>query len=463
MNKLGKDLRQLVGNNIVKTDPADLLVYEADANHYFAKGKPDAVVLPGSKEDVSKVLKYAAGVGIPVTPRGAGTGLSGGCTPMLGGIVLDMKRMNRILDINPGNFNAVAECGVVLERFQRTVENQNMFYPPDPQSKSVCTLGGNVSTGAGGPYGVKYGTTKNYVLGLEVVLPDGEIIRTGSNCTKNSTGYDFTHLMTGAEGTLGVVTEVITRLIPLPATNRTVIVSCDSPEMASKMVSAIIAAGTLPAMLEYVPGISIGIVNQYISNPLNTEIEACLFIKLDGFESQVEEEAKQIEEACSEMGAIEIRIVEDRKEAENYWTARASGYGAALKLCKKIIAEDVTVPRDRLPEFIRTMGDLSAKLGIIVTNSGHAGDGNAHPGILLTELNEETEQKAQEAIREIIRTGLALGGCISGEHGIGIHKAEFLEDQLGKRQIELMKAVKKAFDPHTIMNPGKIWIEGDAL
>ncbi|NQU66256.1 MAG: FAD-binding protein [SAR324 cluster bacterium] len=463
MNGLTKDLAQLIGRQSVKADAEDLLAYEADATHYFARGKPDAVVLPLTAEDVSKVLRYAANTAnLPVTPRGAGSGLSGGCTPIHGGIVMDMKRMNRILEINQGNLTARAESGVVLSHFHRAVEKLTLFYPPDPQSMTVCTLGGNVSTRAGGPHGVKYGTTGNYVLGLEVVLPDGSIINTGSTCVKHSVGYDLTHLMTGSEGTLGVITQTTLRLLPLPPSNRTIIVSCETSEAAVETVSAIIAAGVVPAMLEYVSKRAIRLMGKMLNPPLETAGEACLFVKLDGQENQITDESRRIEAICHDMQALDVRVIEDKKVAASYWKARSNLYPLSMAAAHKVITEDVTVPRDRIPAYLRALQQISARLGIIVGAAGHAGDGNMHPTIMMLDDSPEQMEKSLEAVREVIKAGLALGGSISGEHGIGWHKSEFIVDELGQRQVTLMKAIKKAFDPTGIMNPGKIWMDGGA-
>ncbi|MCP4753820.1 MAG: FAD-binding protein [Proteobacteria bacterium] len=462
MDGLSKDLRQLIGDKRVRTDPEDLFSYQSDATHHFARGKPDAIVLPVSAAEISRVVKYASDNGIPVTPRGAGSGLSGACTPIEGGIVLDMKRMNRIIDINRGNLTATVECGVVTANFHRRVEKERLFYPPDPQSMSVCTLGGNVATRAGGPRGVKYGTTGNYVLGLEVVLPDGSVINTGGTCVKQSVGYDLTHLLTGSEGTLGVLTQIHTRLIPLPPAHRTVVIACESPDQASRVVSEIIAAGIVPAVLEYLTGGAIGLMNTMITPPLKTEGKAYLLLDVDGTESQIDEESKRIADLCRDMKTMDVRVVEDEKEAATYWKARSSLMPLTMLMAKKMIIEDVTVPRDKIPEFVQAVEKISADSGILVGVNGHAGDGNIHPTVILSEVNEKTEKAAQEVIKEIVAVGLKMGGSISGEHGIGLHKAEFLAQQLGQRQVELHKQIKKAIDPVGIMNPGKIWTQGGA-
>jgi glycolate oxidase len=457
MGNLASDLRSLLDKNKVKTEPEDLYSYSSDSIRYHAKNNPDAVVLPSTTEDVSKVIKYALKNSIPVTPRGAGSGLSGGCTPVDGGIVLDMKRMNSIIEINRGNMTATCEAGVVLANFHRSVEKINLFYPPDPQSMSVCTIGGNVATRAGGPRGVKYGTTGNYVLGLEFVLPDGEVINTGGSCVKNSVGYDITHLMTGAEGTLGVITKVTSRLIPLPPCYKTIIIGCAKADLAAQIVSSITANAAVPSMLEYISQAAAGFMNSFINPPLIADMEAYLFLKLDGTQSQIEYESKKIETICRDMGVNDIRVVEDEVEAKSYWEARSKLYPLLVSFFKQIIAEDVTVPRDKFPELLRALPEISAATGLLIGAAGHAGDGNVHPSILLGEINEEVKKKTEEAIDMIINKAIDLGGCISGEHGIGLHKAAFLEKSIGKRQVELLKQIKNAIDPAGIMNPGKIW------
>lgn len=458
MNGLGKDLARLLEPARVRTDPEDLRAYMSDALHYYRPSMPDAVVLPVTTEEVAKVLAYACANDVPVTPRGAGSGLAGGCTPLYGGIVLDMKRMNRILEIDRDNMTATAEAGVVLARFHRTVERMNLFYPPDPQSMSVCTLGGNVATRAGGPRGVKYGTTPNYVLGLEVVLPDGEIIRTGGKVVKMSTGYDITKLMCGSEGTLGVVTGVTVRLLPLPPAHRTVMVTCETLDQSAELVADIIAAGAVPAMLELLMNMAIVVMNNYITPPLSVGAGAYLLMEFDGIEAQVEHEIAKVREICEQKGVQELRIIEDEKEAASYWEGRSKLYPLMTTVYRRAVTEDVTVPRNRIPELVRAAQDVSFETGIAVGIAGHAGDGNMHPSMLMMDISSETEAKANTAIEKIVRKGLGLGGTISGEHGIGMHKAAFLEWELGKAQIELFKRIKQAFDPKNIMNPGKIWV-----
>jgi len=453
------ELSKEIDPKLIVSEPEDLLAYESDATHDLAKMKPDVVILPNTTEEVSKVIKFANLYQIPVTPRGAGSGLAGGSTPIKKGLVLDLKRMNKIIEINRGNMTAVVESGVVLGDFHRAVEKQKLFYPPDPQSMAVCTIGGNIATRAGGPRGVKYGTTSHYVLGLEVVLPDGEIINTGGTCVKHSTGYDLTHLFAGSEGTLGVITKANLRLLPLPATHRTVIVTCETAYQASKIISEIIARGVVPAMLEFISLSAMTLLNKFLIEPLVLNGEAYLFLDLDGEIEQIRKEIEKVQKICNEMNVVDIRFEEDEEKSASYWIARSNLYPSLVSSVKKLIPEDVTVPRNLLSEFITEIGKIPTMDHISIGVSGHAGDGNFHPTIMLTDINSEIEQRAQEIAGEIIQCALKMKGGISGEHGIGLHKAQFIEMELGSRQLKLQKQIKNAIDPMGIMNPGKIWLE----
>lgn len=456
---LRKDLSRLLGGGKVRTEPEDLLAYSSDATRYYAQGKPEAVVLAESVDDVCKVLSYANQYAVPVTPRGAGSGLSGGSTPIKGGIVLDMKRMNKILEISKGNMTARAESGVVLANFHRAVEKERLFYPPDPQSMDVCTLGGNVACRAGGPRGVKYGTTPNYVLGLEAVLPDGSVINTGGISVKQANGYNITQIITGSEGTLAVITKVNLRLLTLPPDRKTLIIVCDSAQLAAEMVSRIIYEGVMPSVLEYLEVGAIWLMNTYSPIPVAQDGQVYLLIELDGTAAVIAEDIGMIKSLSEKMGAREVKIIEDKKQADGIWKARKNLSPLILRIFQKSISEDVTVPRDKIPEMVRAVREIGASLGVPTGMSGHAGDGNIHPGVQLREITPEMEQKAEEAIRLMIEKGIELGGTVSGEHGIGLHKSAYIEKELGRDQIELMKRIKYAFDPKGIMNPGKIWTE----
>ena len=378
MKGLARDLGRLVAKERVKTDPEDLFAYGGDATYYVKRGKPDAVVLPENTSEVSEVMKYAFHHAIPVTPRGAGSGLSGGCTPLHGGIVLDTKRMGRILEINRRNMSARVEAGVVLADFHKAVKKLGLFYPPNPQSMNVCTLGGNVATRACGPHGVKYGATGDYVLGLEVVLPDGSVIAPGGLAARNSAGYDLTHLFAGSEGTLGVITKANLRLLALPPAHRTAVVACESIEQAGDTVSEILAGGTLPAMVEFIPQMAIVAMNNYITPPLITEGQAYLLIDLDGTEDEIKAQSNHILGICRRMGVLDIRVIEDEKEAETYWTARSNLGAMLLTVMKKAINEDVAVPRDRIPDFVREIQGMASTLSKVVLGIGRARRGRKH-------------------------------------------------------------------------------------
>lgn len=462
MHSLAKDLRKFLHPDQVFTSKEDLLAYANDGTFYMKRRIPDAVVLPNKTEDVARLLRYADQNEIPVTPRGAGTGLAGGCTPVKGGIVLDMKRMNSIREINKDNMTASVEAGVVLANFQKAVEGQSLFYPPDPQSMAACTLGGNVATRAGGPRGVKYGTTGQYVLGVNFVLPNGEIIKSGGKFVKQSVGYDLPHLMTGSEGTLGVITDIDLRLLPYPEDNRTLVVVCETLDQAAELVSAIIARGAVPAMMEYVIKLAISVMNsQYaFKKPIPETGEAYLLVYLDGSTAQVEKETSVIREIAMDLKVPDVIVEEDKNAAAQYWKARKNFFPMVMSIFKRVIIEDVTVPRNRIPAFVSAVQNIAMARGVTIGQAGHAGDGNLHPTIMQLEISPQTAIQAKEAIDDLIRAGLELGGTISGEHGIGIHKQEYLEWELGASQVDLMRRIKKAFDPRGIMNPGKIWLDG---
>lgn len=459
MSSIGKDLRKILSSGQVLDMPEDVTAYANDATYYIARKNPDAVVLAESTADVSAVMKYASANRIPVVPRGAGSGLAGGCTPVHGGIVIDMKRMNSILEINNKNMTAVVEGGVVLGDFVKKVERMGLFYPPDPQSSQVCTIGGNIATRAGGPRGVKYGTTERYVTGVEAVMADGSVITPGGKVVKQSSGYDLTHLFTGSEGTLCVITKGMLRLLPLPRAKKTIVVTCSSSDQAAEIVSEIIARGAVPAMLEFLVNLAIIAMNNYIKPPLPLNGQAYLLMEVDGGEEQVDVEVLEIESVCKALGAIDIRIISSITESAMYWYARSRLYPLMTTIFKRVITEDITVPRDKIPELVRRIQAIAANVGVSVGLAGHAGDGNMHPTILHGEISEEMSRKADKAIEDIIKAGLELEGTISGEHGIGLHKNKFLELEHGHDQVEIMKTIKRALDPLNIMNPGKIWTE----
>ena len=459
MNSIGKDLRKIVPERRVLDLPEDLSAYANDATFYIAKRSPDAVAIPETTDEVSAIIRYASVNRIPVVPRGAGSGLAGGCTPIHGGIVLDMKRMNSIIEIDHKNMSATVECGVILDNFNRALAKQRLFYPPDPQSMSVCTIGGNVATRAGGPRGVKYGTTERYVTGLEAVMPDGSVINPGGKIMKQSSGYDITHLMTGSEGTLGVITKAHLRILPAPSVKKTVLVACSTVDQAAEIVSEIIARGAIPSMLEFLPKLAFSVLNNYLNPKVEIIGEAYLLMEFDGSMSQVDEDTLGVQQICTDMAAVEVKIISGEAESSRYWWGRSRIYPGMLQIFKRVITEDITVPRNSIPEFVRRVQGIAASCGVLIGIAGHAGDGNMHPTVMQGEISAEMSARAEKAIEEIVRAGLDLKGTISGEHGIGIHKNRFLELEHGKAEIAVMKKVKAALDPLNIMNPGKLWLE----
>jgi len=451
-----KELERLVGPERVFSHEVDLLCHSYDGT--FVERTPDLVVRPVTTEQVSGVLALAHKEGVPVYPRGAATGLSGGAVPLRGGIVLDLTAMDKIYEINQEDMLAVVGPGVVTGHLHREVEARGLFYPPDPSSSDFCTMGGNVAECAGGPRGLKYGVTRDYILGLEVVLADGRIIRTGGRTIKNVTGYDLTRLFVGSEGTLGVVTEIIVRLIPKPSHVRTLLACFKNLVRAGEAVTAILSAGVLPRTLEIMDAASISLVERFASCGLPLDAEAVLLIETDGSEQEATEAAELIVRLLRKVGAQDIRLAKDAIEAQELWKARKSISPAIAKIKPTKISEDATVPRSRVAEMIKRLGQIRQKYGIDLVIFGHAGDGNLHPNIACDRSDPKEMEKVEKAIGEIFEAALELGGTLSGEHGIGILKAPYLRRELGPAY-EVMRTIKKALDPDNILNPGKIFAE----
>jgi len=451
-------LRKIAGKGAVLTSREDLTTYSYDATTTWAH-LPDVVVLPTTTEQVSQLLKLANENRIPVTPRGAGTNLSGGSIPIKGGIVLCTTRMNRILEINKGNLVATVEPGVVLQDFNLALAKEGLFYPPDPQSFMGCTLGGTVAENAGGPYCLKYGVTKQYVLGLEVVLANGYIMKLGGVTVKNRTGYELVMLFTGSEGTLGVITKITVRLLPMPPASKSMMAAFDDMSVGGQAVSNILASGLVPAKVEFLDNFALRRIEEMTPMGLPVEASALLLLQVDGSPAAVATESEQILDILSKSGAKDVRVAKDEAEAAMYWRMRSAGFAAVFSAAHTVIAEDVTVPRDKLAEFIRKLGEISERTGFFIQLLGHAGDGNLHPTILTDIRDKEQFARAQDAMAEIFRMAMALGGVLSGEHGIGLEKRRFLKEAMDPVAIELMKEIKQILDPNNILNPGKIWEE----
>jgi len=455
-NKTLKEIEHIVGKPNCLSKKEDILCYSYDTTSdvYY----PDAVVFPQNSQQIASVLKLANHFAFSVTPRGAGSGMTGGSLPVNGGIVMAMTRLNRIIGIDRDNLVAVAEPGVVTGDFQKAVEAQGLFYPPDPSSADFSTLGGNAAECAGGPRAVKYGVTRDYVLGLKVVLPTGEIIKTGVQTAKGVVGYDLTRLIVGSEGTLGIITELTLRLLPLPDRVETMTVVYDKMETAAETVSEIIRSGIIPRSIEYMDNASIRCAEDYMKAGLPTDADAILIIEVDGTDHEVSHAMNRITSVCKKAGAKEIKTAENRQDAEILWKARKSVSPALFKYGPDKINEDIVVPRSRIPDMVRKIKALSRETGLTMVSFGHAGDGNIHFNIMLDKQDPAQLRKANQAVDDVFDYTLALGGTISGEHGVGITKSAYMTKEISAESIELMRRIKAAFDPAKILNPGKMLV-----
>jgi len=448
------ELRTIVGEGRYFDNEEDLLLYSYDS--FTVQAMPEAALLPVSTDEVSRIMKVAAREKIPVTARGAGTNLAGGSVPVRGGIVLVFTKMNRILEIDKVNRVAVVQPGVINMEFQKELAKQGLYYPPDPGSMAVSTMGGNVAENAGGPRAVKYGVTKDYLLGVEVVLATGEIMRTGGKTLKNVSGYNLTQLFCGSEGTLGIITEMTFKLIPLPETKRTLQAAYKSLGDAGKTIARVFEIGILPVALEILDKVCINIIEDYTHLGLPREAEALLLIEVDGPEAAVIAQAERLTALCREMGAHEVATAKTMPEIDEIWRARRSAYGATARLRSTVIAEDCTVPIGNLVTMFQEVARIAAKYNLVIPVVAHAGDGNLHPQIV-TDINDQEEmQRVVKAIDEISLRAVELGGTLTGEHGIGIAKRELLPVELGAVATEITKSLKKVFDPFNILNPDKV-------
>ncbi len=451
-------LRQIAGKDNVLTSKEELVAYSYDATNLWSH-VPDVVVLPTNTEQISQILKLANENNIPVTPRGSGTNVSGGSIPIKGGIVLCTTRMDRILEINKTNLNAMVEPGVILQDFNNALAREGLFFPPDPQSFAGCTMGGVVAENSGGPSCLKYGVTKQYVLGLEVVLADGKIMNIGGLTPKNRTGYELIMLFTGSEGTLGIITRITVRLLPAPKANKTVVAVFGDVAIAGETVSEIIDSGVLPSKIEFVDNWTFEKFQGLLPPEILANAQVILLIEVDGLPEIVETEARQIFDICKKSRTLEVRVPEDGEEAQKYWQARTAHFSDISSRAYTIVHEDVCVPRDRLAEFIRISREKAQQHDVPLSIAGHVGDGNFHPVVLTDVRDREHFQRALKCVDEIIETALSLGGVLSGEHGIGLEKQRFLKKAMDPVAIDTMKKIKDVLDPNHILNPGKIWEE----
>lgn len=450
-------LRGIAGEAHVVTNPADLEPYGQDETEDFLYF-PEAVVKPSSTDQVSGILKLCFEKSIPVTPRGGGTGLSGGALPVFGGVLISFERMNRILEIDLDNLMAVVEPGVITQTFQEEVEKVGLFYPPDPASKGTCTLGGNVAECAGGPRALKYGTTKDYVYGLEAVLADGSIIRPGGKLLKNVSGYSLTQLLIGSEGTLAVITQIIMKLIPLPSLRRTLIAPYHSLEQACRSLTTIFKARIVPCAAEFMERAAIKAAEDKLERKFPYgDYEAQLLIEVDGNDEGVlDREIEKVGDVCLKGGAVDVYVADSRARQEEMWEMRRS-IGEAVKGISIYKEEDTVVPRAQLPALMREVKAISQKHGITTICYGHAGDGNIHVNILKLGMTDEAWEKGlPQAIEEIFREVVRMGGTISGEHGIGWTQKNYLPLACTGVELGVMRKIKQAMDPKGILNPGKL-------
>lgn len=449
-------LQTLLGPDNLLTAAADRHCYAYDsANGLFV---PEAVALPGHENEISRILQLANEYRFPVVPRGTGTGTTGGALAVQGGLVVVTSRLNRILEIDPDNFLAVVEPGVITGQIKAAAAKEGLWYPPDPSSANFCTIGGNVAENAGGSAAVQYGVTRDYVLGLRVVLPTGEIIDTGVRTAKGVVGYDLTRLLVGSEGTLGIITRIILRLIPQPASRQTILAGFADLPQATKTVGRLLKARLAPSALEFLDRASLACVRHWLPYELPDAIQALLLIEVDGHPHDVTERAAAVQAACEQQGATLVLAAQTPEETGKLWQARKLLSPAAFKLKPHKLSEDVVVPISRIPDLVGAIEGISAQAGLPILCFGHAGDGNIHVNIMYDRGQPRERDAAQRAVEQIFTIVRQLDGTLSGEHGVGLSKAPYIGMELSEAVIALSLRIKKAFDPHNIMNPGKIFV-----
>ncbi len=448
-----RELARMLGPGGYLDQPEDLALYEYDGSP--DRGSPEMVVFPRSTEQVAAVMRIAARYGIPVTARGAGTGLSGGSVPAAGGIVVAFTRMNRILEIDLASQRAVVEAGVANLDVTLAVQGRGYFFAPDPSSQRSCTIGGNVAENASGPHTLAYGVTTNHVLGLEVVLADGRVVELGGK-EPDRPGYDLTSLIVGSEGTLALVTKAVLRLMRLPEHVKTLLAIYDSSEDAGRTVSEITARAITPVALEMMDGVMLRMVEEATGAGYPKDAAAVLLIELEGLREAVEEQATEVEQICRSCGSRDVRVARTAGERELLWKGRKNAFGAIGRVSPFYLVQDGVVPRTRLPAALRFIHEVSERYGLVISNIFHAGDGNLHPIILYDARREGEFQRARAAAAEIIRHAVELGGTITGEHGVGLEKVDLLPLMYGPDTLEAFARIQRLFDPQGLLNPGKI-------
>lgn len=454
-NEVINKLIDIVGANHVINDSASLLAYSYDSTAQY-QALPNLVISPGNTLEVASIVKLCNQYNIPIVARGSGTNLCAGTTPLEGGIVIIFNRMNNIIEVDTNNLTMTVEPGVYTQTVFETANNVNLFYPPDPGSMHISQIGGNISENSGGLRGLKYGVTSDYVLGLEVVLPNGEIITTGGKLAKDVAGYNLTQLFVGSEGTLGIITKAILKLIPKPEAKKTMLALFHDLEAAAETVSSIIANHIIPVTLEFLDQQTITVVEDFAKIGLPTDAKAVLLIEQDGPETVVNRDIELISSLCNENNAFDISIAANDEEANKLMEARRTALSALSRLKPTTILEDATVPRSEIAKMVKAIEEIAAKYDLNICTFGHAGDGNLHPTCLTDARDAEELKRVDKAFEEIFKKAIELGGTITGEHGVGTMKLPYLKMKVGNEGINAITKIKEAFDPKYIMNPGKV-------
>ena len=457
-NNLVSTMKSIVGEDNVLSSYEERLMYSTDSTNIVnPKEIADVVVFPESTMHVSKILKYANSKSIAVVARSAGTNLCGACLPKRGGIILDFARMNKILEINKDNLLCRVEMGVVIEDLQNAVKEFDLFYPPDPSNLKVSMIGGSIGLSSGGPHTFKYGSTKDYIIDLEVVLADGSVMRTGSSCSKDVTGYNMTQLFVGSEGTLGVVTQATIRLIPKPEAKRVMLSYFDTLEDTSRTANDIISNLITPSVIDLMDRNTLKTIEDFYPCGLKTDKMAALLIEIDGFKSNLDEQYEKIIQICKNNNSSFIQTANTTEEEERIWIARRSSFGATAKLAPNVLTEDVVVPRENIVTLVKGIQQICEKYNLKTCIMGHIGDGNIHPNIALDLRNVQERLNFDMAKGELFNLALKLNGRLSGEHGIGCEKSEYISRAINPNNLKMMKQIKKLFDPKNILNPDKIF------
>lgn len=451
-----RELERSVGAQHTLSDRESLAVYGYDATPEL-ESRPGVVVLPGSAEEMARVMALCYGAGVAVTPRGSGTNLSGGSIAANGGVVIQTSRLNRILEIDQENLTATVEPGVITSSLHRAVEALGLFYPPDPGSMNISTMGGNVAENAGGLRGLKYGVTDDYVMGLTTILPVGDLLKTGGKVVKDVAGYNLGQLLVSSEGTLGLFAEITVKLVPKPQTKKTMLVHFPEMRQAARTVSAIIAARIIPATLEFLDRTTIRCVEDYVKIGLPLDVDAVLLVEVDGHPAQVEDEAAGVREICAKHGASFFQTAADSAEALKLATARRVALSSLARVKPTTILEDATIPRSCIEPMVSFIQETANKYQVTIGTFGHAGDGNLHPTCLTDERDKDELRRAHQAFAEIFDKAIEMGGTITGEHGVGIAKKKYLPKLAGESGLRMMRGIKGVFDPKGLLNPGKVF------